>query len=220
MARITSSVWAGTAVLGAAAVAWLTMGRAPAADPLAPATPATAVSSVAPPVASAEPLPPSVAQGGADLADFAPEAHDDLEPLGITWSVPGEWKQIPNANEMRLATYRVAEDVTLTVTRSGGSLDANIARWVEQFSGAKVDRRQKAAYGLDITLVRIEGTFVGAGGLRTPRPGQTLSAAIVDVGDGRIFFELFGPAAPVSAARTGFDGLVDSMRRATSARQP
>jgi hypothetical protein len=117
---------------------------------------------------------------------------------------------------MRLATYRASEGVEISVVRAGGTVDANIERWMGQFdAGAKVDRRRKTVHGLEVTLVRIAGTFAGASEMApaagASRPGWVMLAAIVE-GEGLpYFFKLLGPAAGVDRASPSFEQLVEGV---------
>jgi hypothetical protein len=160
-------------------------------------------------------------------AAAAPGAAPDLrapdEPPAITWTVPSAWKTAPNPSSMRVATYKVAhtgadaEDADVSVVRAGGTADANIARWREQFEGAvKETRTVKTVHGLKVTIVEINGTYLGgAGGSATSRPGWSLVAAIVETPQLPYFFKLTGPAATARGARASFDKLVESITGST-----
>src|SRR6266851_1768289 len=66
-------------------------------------------------------------------------------PPAIVWKVPSRWSVGPNPNTMRLATYHVpaaagaADEAEATVTRAGGSTEANVQRWIGQFADAGPD---------------------------------------------------------------------------------
>jgi hypothetical protein len=123
---------------------------------------------------------------------------------------------------MRLATYDVTdsaggERAEVSVSRAGGSTDANIQRWQGQFVDAPEGRRaEKNVRGLPVTLVEINGTYSSGGMMpgsapASPHPGWSLVAAIVQTSATSYFFKMIGPAAKVRAARASFDALVDSL---------
>jgi hypothetical protein len=115
---------------------------------------------------------------------------------------------------MRLATYKAGE-AQLSVARAGGTVDANVDRWQAQFDGApKAQRSAKQVHGLPVTIVRIDGTFLGAG-MSSAAPEKhenwSMLAAIVESSGSPYFFKLLGSAADVDKARAGFDSLVNSI---------
>lgn len=140
---------------------------------------------------------------------------DSQQPAAIVWKAPPSWQLMPNPNPMRLATYKVSDAAELTVARAGGSVDANVQRWVGQFDGTpKVDRSEKQVSGLKVTIVHIAGTFAGGGmGGAAPekKDGWAMLAAIVESTGSPYFFKLLGPADQVDHARASFDALVASV---------
>ncbi len=129
---------------------------------------------------------------------------------------------------MRRATYVVpraagdSEDGELGVfyfgPGEGGAIDANVKRWVGQFSGvaeSKVRRENRAANGLKQHTVEIDsGTFAsGMPGMDTkPKPGFGLIGGIVESPSGPVFFKLTGPSKTVRAAEPAFYALLDSVK--------
>jgi hypothetical protein len=158
------------------------------------------------------------ASGAADpMSDTELKAPD--EPAALTWTTPAAWTTAPNPSAMRVATYKVAhvatdtEDADVSVVRAGGTPDANIERWRDQFDGSvKETRTVKTVRGLKVTLVEINGTYLGgAGGKETTRQGWTLVAAIVETSKLPYFFKLTGATATVRSARPEFDALIGSV---------
>lgn len=160
-----------------------------------------------------------------------PPPQDDIDPreqsAALSWKAPARWSVLPNASSMRLATYRipaapgVTGDAELTVVRAGGSVDANLDRWVAQFTDAEPAKRsKKTVNGLTVSLLEVSGTFMDAGpamgGTKTPRAGWMLSGAVVETAGGTYFFKLTGPAASVRAARADFDAFVNGLAPASS----
>ncbi|MEZ4302494.1 MAG: hypothetical protein R3B70_46630 [Polyangiaceae bacterium] len=144
-------------------------------------------------------------------------------PGEIAWDTPAKWKEIPNPNAMRIATYLIArqegdpDDAEMSVSRVGGSVEANIGRWKAQFSPPKPDsgkRFERDIAGLKVTIYEVSGTYTGMvirGQTIQPRQDWALLAAIVEGSGGDPwFFKLTGPEKTVQAARADFDSLVNS----------
>lgn len=151
---------------------------------------------------------------------------------GLTWTAPDEWK-VQGERPMRAATYSIppakgdSEPAELAVfyfgDSSGGGVDANVKRWVDQFqkadgtSAAKEAKVKKETFaGLRATAVDVKGTYVGGGpmmGPSTPKPGFRLLGAIVEGPAGNVFFKLTGPEKTVSAAEKPFRKLLDGIRK-------
>ena len=138
------------------------------------------------------------------------------EAPAITWKVPPTWQTGTNPNAMRIATYHPSPDTDVSVSRAGGSSDANIERWIGQFDDAGQDKRtEKTVRGLDVKLVEVSGTYVGGGMMPAaaaePHGGWMLVGAVVETAGSHYFFKLLGPAAQVRAARPSFDSLIASL---------
>lgn len=149
---------------------------------------------------------------------------------GLAWTAPAGWLSV-EAGAMRAASYRVpgsGEDVDgdMSVSHfpgSGGGEDANIQRWIGQFSapdGGPVlgtKKGHKRIAGFTVTTLEVAGTYRGgpsrAGG---PLAGYRLLAAIVQAPEGAVFFKLTGPAATVTAAADGYHAMLGSMRAAAA----
>jgi hypothetical protein len=164
------------------------------------------------------PVDSTVAQAGSVTpTPSAPESSP------LDWKAPERWQPVASASRMRLATYRIprlpsdSEDAELSVVQAGGSVDANVARWMGQFdaAGQKTARHATRKVGpLDITVVELQGTYSGGMGTdASPRAGWALLGAIVPTStDGMpCFFKLTGPARSVLAARAEFDALTASL---------
>jgi len=119
---------------------------------------------------------------------------------------------------MRKAQYRLpraagdTEDAELAVfyfEGSGGSVQANVDRWIGQFrkadgtpagDTAKTTHRQSQA--IPITIVDVSGTYLAGGmpmpGNKSEKPGFRMLAAVAEAGSGPWFFKLTGPARTVA----------------------
>lgn len=173
------------------------------------------------PGASAPPPPPP----STAAAKPSQTAQSKAGAGEIAWDAPKAWKDAPNPNAMRIATYFVgradgdADDAEMSVSRVGGGIEANIGRWKGQFSPLKEDsakRFEREVAGLKVTIVEMSGAYTGMfvkGQATSPKEGWSLLAAIVEPPSGDPwFFKMTGPAKTIAAARADFDGLVNSFR--------
>jgi hypothetical protein len=203
-------------VLLAGALAVYGVERAPA--PIAsipPASPPGAAAGEGVTLDNGETLPPNHPPiGGGSLPAAADEAP------ALSWTRPAGWQEAPNPNAMRLATYRVPGEVEVSVSRAGGTTDANIQRWMAQFDNeGREGRVEKTVHGLHVVMVDVSGTYVGGGmggGMAQtapahPRTGWAMVGAIVETPGLPYFFKMTGPAAAIGLARPAFDRLVDGV---------
>jgi hypothetical protein len=167
----------------------------------------------------------------APKTESAPQpAASALPPVEITWLDPPGLKRVAPKSPMRKASYEVpkvagdAEDGELAVfyfgPGQGGTIDANVDRWVKQFSGVDagdVKRADREANGLRQHTVEIQhGTFdagqMPMGASAGPKKDYALEGAIVEAPSGAYFFKMTGPAKTIAAARPAFLKLLDSVR--------
>lgn len=149
---------------------------------------------------------------------------------GVHWTVPANWKA-ESQRPMRLATYTVASQGECGVyyfgPGQGGSVEANVSRWVGQFlqadgkpsqAAAKIEKH--AIHGLQVTTVDVAGAYTGMGGPTAQPgpavPGYRMLGAIVEGPQGSIFIKFVGPAKTVAANRIAFDKMLDSFRATNS----
>jgi hypothetical protein len=144
---------------------------------------------------------------------------------GVHWTVPANWKSEAQ-RPMRLGTYTVAPGAECGVyyfgQGQGGSVEANIDRWISQFlqadgkpskSAARIAKR--TVHGLAVTLVDISGAYTGMDGPGA-RQGPAVSryrmlGAIVGGAQGSIFFKFVGPAKTIAQNQAGFDQMIASL---------
>jgi len=134
---------------------------------------------------------------------------------GIRFDVPEGWVSEQPASSMRAAQFRLAGDagpVELAVFPGiGGGVQANIDRWVAQFSDpANPDGKAQSRTetfeqaGLKVTIVRASGTLAPTqmtpNAPTTPQEGAGLYGIIVEGGPaGVLFIKGTGPAATIEA---------------------
>ncbi len=150
--------------------------------------------------------------------------------LPVDWEKPEAWEEVQPSSSMRKAQYKLpgpegTEPATLAVfyfgAQKGGSVQANIDRWTGQFetaeggSGAEAaDTSRREVDGMTVHMVDVAGTFnpgtgMGAGG---SKENHRMLAAIVETGNGPVFFKLVGPEKTVGKHESEFESLVDSFQ--------
>ena len=186
---------------------------APAA-PAALEKPAAGDPHAAPPVQPAEPA-------------AAPVPTEPAQAGGLTWTAPDAFLRRAPKSQMRVAEYglKSAPLAELGVfyfgADQGGTIEANMTRWVGQFTQAdgsetKAKRSERKVKGIDVSLVEATGMFAGGMGMPgapqlTAQPDAMLLGAIAKGPQGSVFFKLTGPRAELEQARSAFDGLIDSL---------
>ncbi|WP_437617633.1 hypothetical protein [Sorangium sp. So ce1151] len=191
---------------------------------------AAACSKTPEPTATSAPEPPATSKPAAPAqpaaAPKAPAAGQQAAGAELAWDAPASFESAPNPNSMRKATYKVkraagdTEDAELSVSQAGGSVDANITRWVGQFSDKSDDapkRSELKVNDIKVTVVEVKGTFAGSGmpGMpaSSPKPNQALLGAIAETPSGELwFFKMTGPEKTVTGARADFEKLLNSLR--------
>jgi len=138
----------------------------------------------------------------------------------LKFDAPAGWVSKPPASAMRVVEYTLpktapdTEDAALAVYffpgQGGGTVQANIDRWVGQMTQpdgraskdvAKTTTFQTTA-GLKVTLLDLAGTYVAemtpGATERFNKPGFRLRAAVIEAPDGPYYVKLTGPAATVA----------------------
>ena len=150
----------------------------------------------------------------------------------LNFSAPSEWIEESPSSPMRRAQYRLpraegdAEDAELVVFHfpgQGGSVQANMDRWIGQFSkedgsaaadSAKISKRESG--NVPLTILDVEGTYSPAGGpmMRrgNPKPNHRMLAAIAETALGPWFFKLTGHKGTIGKWEKSFLQFLDSIR--------
>lgn len=151
------------------------------------------------------------------LSALNAEELQDLPAKDLTLKIPAAWKKEESKSPMRAAQARIPalegdkEDAELVVFTfpGGGSIEANIQRWVGQFKPE--DRtaslvKGKCAHGA-YWLLDVVGTYkktVGApmSGKTEDAPGMRMLAIILPLeGKGQYFLKLTGPDKTAAAQK-------------------
>jgi hypothetical protein len=192
------------------------------------------------------PIPKTVAEQTTLPADHPPIQRQAASPAaqsqsqsqsgerqdlgGISVVMPPGWEQMPPANQMRLAEYRLTggpsgtADAVLTVfyfgRGQGGAVDANIDRWYGQFTQedggdtkARARRWKKDVHGMAVHLVDIRGQFSGGMGANAI-PQARMLGAIAEAKAGAFFFKVVGTKQTIDHWEASFEAYVESFRDA------
>jgi hypothetical protein len=149
----------------------------------------------------------------------------------IKAKLPAEWTEQTPSSSMRKAQYAVpkiagdGEDGELAVfyfgPGQGGSVEANIERWIGQISQPdgssskdKAKTNKKQIGGMPVTLVDVSGTYsAGMMSNAPPRQGYRMLAAVAETTEGPWFFKLTGPEKTIAKWSSGFDQFIASLKQ-------
>jgi hypothetical protein len=149
---------------------------------------------------------------------------------GLRWTAPAGWTS-EGPQPMRAATYRIAPasgdrasaecGVYFFGAGQGGSVEANLERWKDQFEGpdgkpATAQVAKRSVRGLTITTIDTSGAYSGMGGptaaAQRAVTGYRLLGAIVEAPGGNVFVKFTGPAGTIAANQQKFEQLLASFQ--------
>ena len=150
----------------------------------------------------------------------------------LIFSAPAGWKPVATSSSMRVAQFALpraagdpadAELVVYYFGGSGGTVEANIERWVGQMrqpdgkpSSAVAKRASRTINGLEATLVDVSGTYVAemtpGAKERHNSPNFRLRAAVIETSNGPYFIKLTGPAKTIAASEKAFEAFLASLK--------
>ncbi|MEE2720132.1 MAG: hypothetical protein VX727_10145 [Planctomycetota bacterium] len=145
--------------------------------------------------------------------------------LGLETTKPITWLWQPPKRSMRKANYLVpgtngSEPAELTVTHfpeaPGNTPEANIRRWTSQFRSvdggpAKAKVETFTVGTMPVTLVEIEGEYMGMGGA-WHQADQRMLVSMVQAPVGSVFLKLLGPEGTVDANRQAYMDFVKGLK--------
>ena len=179
------------------------------------------------PAAKSTPGASTIAVGhdSSGASTSAPSAAGGQGSGPVKWTPPSRWEAKP-ASGMRAATYIIpsaqgdSEGGECAVFENlGGSVQANVDRWIGQFekTDGAPNQKSETINGLTVTTVDVSGTFKGGGPMMgqsgAPKSGYRLLGAIVEGPEGNVFFKLTGPAKTVAAAQDEFQAMLKSLKK-------
>jgi len=92
----------------------------------------------------------------------------------------------------------------------GGSVQANVDRWVKQFSNGYTDVKTERVGNTTVTFVKAFGTFSSGmpGGPTTPLKEYALRGAILESPAGDVYVKMTGPQAVVKLAEPSIEKMI------------
>jgi hypothetical protein len=193
--------------------------NAPSAEPTGEA-PAPEAGSAAAPSADA-PVGPISSRGEV----VSPGGGAAQQAAGLDFDLPAGWQSETPSSNMRMAQAAVPGPggpgelvVFYFGPGQGGSVEANIERWIGQMDVAPNTQPRQEVFETDdyrITLVDVQGTLnpstMGTGP-QTPQPDSRLLGAVVEGPGGPWFFKATGPEKTMAAGREDFITMLRSVR--------
>ena len=150
----------------------------------------------------------------------------------MKFDVPAGWLSQPVTSSMRVADFKLpkaagdSEDATATLyffgTQQGGSVEANLDRWIGQMEQPDGKPSKQAAktttwnsHGFKVSVVDIAGTYVAetapGSGQRLNKPGFRQIAAVVETPNGNYYVKCTGPTKTVGRWEKSLMDFIKSM---------
>jgi hypothetical protein len=158
-----------------------------------------------------------------------PRPATQPKQVPFDWNAPAGWTETEPSSALRFAQFDLpgkwsdgAAVQCAFFPAIGGGKDANVDRWLGQFTqkdGSSSKDKAKIAEskrdGLTITRVEVRGAF--SDGMQRP-PRQTddgmLLGAIIESEDGaNLYIKIAGPREAIEAESANFDTLLTTIRR-------
>ncbi len=168
--------------------------------------------------------------GGCVLLSQSAAAQDQKLTIGgVTLNAPEGWKK--KQPRSRIIAYEFAAtkaegdpaDGRMTAMVAGGSVKANIDRWIGQFrqpdggdssQKAKVEKTQ--VKGLTVHTVDLSGTFLDRRGPFAPptsREDYRMLGAIIEAPQGQVFLKFYGPKKTMAKYAEQFQEMLKTMEK-------
>jgi hypothetical protein len=159
----------------------------------------------------------------------ADEAKKAMKAGELSFDVPASWKAETPKSQMRKAQLKVAaaegdaepaELVLFVFPQGAGTVEANIARWEQQFVGAdggpaKAQVEKTKGKNVDVTRVEVSGRYVAAvvpgSEEKNNKADFRLLGAIVQTADNGYFFKMVGPDKTVKDAKPAFEAMIKTI---------
>jgi hypothetical protein len=149
----------------------------------------------------------------------------------LKFTTPPGWQSREPSSTMRVAEFVLpgppgaSQDAELVIYYfggSGGSVDANIKRWLSQMqqpdgraSGDVAVRGERTVNKLKISTLDVAGIYVAelrpGSGEKTNSPGFRMRTAIVETPRGPYFIKLVGPAKTLATWNDAFNSFLGSL---------
>lgn len=167
-----------------------------------------AESETPPPTLDAETRSAEQASANADTTATGRQAF-----AGLEFDVPDSW-QAATLSPMQMGilaakfTAGESEDVTITLSRSAGGLQANLDRWRGQVTLSEAEQLETLSIaGTESTLIKLTGQYSPGMG-RPDLPDGCLLGVIIPQPQQDYFIKATGPAASVNSIEDAFRDFV------------
>lgn len=130
------------------------------------------------------------------------------------WAVPPEWRETTPTSSMRVLQATIPGSagqgevvVFFFGEGQGGSVEANLDRWLGQIDVDGAPRREAFGVGdYQVSMLEAAGTLLPSpmAGIAEPRPGSKMLGAVVEGPGGPWFVKATGPAATIEENRDVF----------------
>jgi hypothetical protein len=174
--------------------------------------------------AAAAPAPVGPISSRGERVGAAP-AGAPVAQGSLNFDVPASWVKEPPTNQMRLGQAAIPGPggpgelvVFYFGPGSGGSVDANIQRWIDQMEPAPGSNPKPETFetnGYRVTWIDVAGTLKPSSmgmGPSVEVPNARLLGAVVEGNGGPWFFKATGPDATLTAERENFLKMLRSVR--------
>jgi hypothetical protein len=168
--------------------------------------------------------PPTIASKNA----AQPSAQSPQGELRL--QAPEGWVSERPTSNMRVSQYQLpaaagdSEAASLVVyyfgSGQGGSVDANLERWIGQMQGAdgkpskdKAKTENTTVNGMKVTLLDVSGAYagdMGGGSAAGSRPNFRMRAGVIETPKGAYFIKLVGPEKTVGRWDQAFQDFIKS----------
>ena len=145
-----------------------------------------------------------------DSSEVSTSASSErVEIDGLKFAIPANWEKV-ELSQMQMgmisARYKLsnAPDATLTLSRSGGGIAANIDRWRGQFEQSRPEVLETIRIAdTDSSMIDLEGRFSGGFG-QPPQDNWRMIGIIVPLSAQGYFIKLTGPTDQIKAIEEEF----------------
>jgi hypothetical protein len=163
---------------------------------------------------------------------LTPGVQTPAAPGSLKFTAPQGWESRAASSTMRVAEFVLpardaaagnAELVIYYFGGSGGSVDANIQRWLGQMqqpdgraTSDVATRDTRTTNGLKVSLLDVSGTYVAemrpGATEKHNSPGFRMRTAVVETPRGPYYVKLVGPATTVGAWNASIDEFLASLK--------
>ena len=160
----------------------------------------------------------------ASMISLRAEDHATFPAGDFTFNRPAKWEWVESTSQMRKAQLKVTDAASKAIadvafyyfgTRGAGGVQANVDRWLNQFTEPKDQIKAKVEHTTigktKLTYVQAEGTYKSGmpGGSTTPMPGYALVGAILESDNGNVFVRMTGPKELVQSSLMDFKKMIE-----------